>query len=176
MLSRVQFFCNPIDCSPPGSSVHGISQARILEWVAISFSRESFWPRDQTWVSCIGRQVLYCWVSREPCSYHEYILIGKTGTKYGKYKSSQKDMQTGHFRWERVLWRKSEWWARGQEREEEATWSWAIQSLKTHLDKKKIGSCLSGEQVIQEKGRSLYKSSTSVIKNLKHYEGDILIM
>ena len=40
-LSRVQLFCNPMDCSPPGSSIRGISQARILEWVAISFSRGS---------------------------------------------------------------------------------------------------------------------------------------
>ena len=39
--------CNPIDCSPPGSSVHGISQARILEWAATSYSRGSFWLRDQ---------------------------------------------------------------------------------------------------------------------------------
>ena len=38
--------CNPVDCSPPGSSVHGISQARVLEWVAISFSRGSSQPRD----------------------------------------------------------------------------------------------------------------------------------
>ena len=45
--------CNPMDCSPPGSSVHGISQARILEWVAILFSRESSLPRNLTWVSCI---------------------------------------------------------------------------------------------------------------------------
>ena len=43
--------CNPMDCSPPGSSVHGILQARTLEWVAIPFSRGSFWPRDRTWVS-----------------------------------------------------------------------------------------------------------------------------
>ena len=43
--------CNPIDCSLPGSSVHGISQVRILEWVAISFSRGSSYPRDQTQVS-----------------------------------------------------------------------------------------------------------------------------
>ena len=42
--------CNPMDL--PGSSVHGILQARILEWVAMSFSRESPWPRDQTQVSC----------------------------------------------------------------------------------------------------------------------------
>ena len=58
-------FCNPRDCSPPGSSVHGIFQARILEWVAISFSRESSQPRDQTCVSWIGRQILYCWATGE---------------------------------------------------------------------------------------------------------------
>ena len=45
--------CNLMDCSPPGSSVHGISQARILEWVAIPFSRGSSRPRDQTPVSCL---------------------------------------------------------------------------------------------------------------------------
>ena len=41
--------CNPMDCSPPGSPVHGILQARILEWVAISFSTGSSQPRDHTW-------------------------------------------------------------------------------------------------------------------------------
>ena len=46
--------CNPMDYNPPVSSVHGIFQARILEWVAISFSRESSPPRDWTWVSCIA--------------------------------------------------------------------------------------------------------------------------
>ena len=46
--------CNSMDCSPPSSSVRGISQARILEWLAISFSRGSFWPRDWTWVSCLA--------------------------------------------------------------------------------------------------------------------------
>ena len=51
--------CDPMDCSPPGSSVHGILQARILEWVAISFSRGSSWSKDWTHVSCIGRQILY---------------------------------------------------------------------------------------------------------------------
>ena len=43
MLSRFWLFCDPMDCNPPVSSVHGISQARILEWVAISFSRQSSW-------------------------------------------------------------------------------------------------------------------------------------
>ena len=46
--------CDPMNCSPPGSSVHQILQARILKWVAIPFSRESSWPRDWTWVSCIA--------------------------------------------------------------------------------------------------------------------------
>ena len=46
--------CDLLACSPPGSSVHGISQARILEWVAISFARGSSWPRDWTYISCIS--------------------------------------------------------------------------------------------------------------------------
>ena len=45
---------NPMGCSPLGSSVVGILQARILEQVAIPFSRGSSWPRDQSWVSCIA--------------------------------------------------------------------------------------------------------------------------
>ena len=52
--------CDPVDCSPPGSSVHGISQARILVWVAISSSRGSFRSRDRTlvfYVFCAGRQI-----------------------------------------------------------------------------------------------------------------------
>ena len=45
--------CNPMDCSLPGSSTHGIFQAIVLEWIAISFSKGSSQPRDQTRVSCI---------------------------------------------------------------------------------------------------------------------------
>ena len=53
--------CHPMDCSQPGSSVHGILQARILEWVSIFFSRGSSWPRDWThdsWVSCFAGRFL----------------------------------------------------------------------------------------------------------------------
>ena len=53
-LSCVWLFCDPIDYSPPGCSVHGISPARILEWVAIFFSRGSSRPRDWTCISCIS--------------------------------------------------------------------------------------------------------------------------
>ena len=52
--------CNPRDCSPLGSSVHGISQARMLEWVAIPFSRGSSWPSDRTQVSRAAGGFLYC--------------------------------------------------------------------------------------------------------------------
>ena len=52
-------------CNLPESSLHGTSQARILEWVTIPFSRGSSRPRDQTCVSCIGRWILYHWVTRE---------------------------------------------------------------------------------------------------------------
>ena len=47
-----------MDSSPPGSSVHGMFQARILEWVAISYARESSCPRDQTHVAGVGRQIV----------------------------------------------------------------------------------------------------------------------
>ena len=66
--------CNPMDCSPPGPSVYGTFQARILEWVAIS-SRKSSWSVHQICVSsisCIGRQILYHWVTWEA---HKYVVV-----------------------------------------------------------------------------------------------------
>ena len=68
-LSCVQLFATPMDCSPPGSSVHGIFQARILEWVAISFSRGSSQPRDQTRVSRIVGRRFTIWATREALPY-----------------------------------------------------------------------------------------------------------
>ena len=66
MLSHV-WCCNPTDCSQPGSSVHGIFQARTLEWVAISFSRGSSWSKVRTWVFCITGSLLYCrWILHQP--------------------------------------------------------------------------------------------------------------
>ena len=56
--------CDPVDCSPPGSSVHGILQARILEWVAVSFSRGSSRPRDRTRVSCVAGRCFNLWATR----------------------------------------------------------------------------------------------------------------
>ena len=57
--------CNTLDHGSLGYSVHGILQARTLEWVAISFSRRSFQPRDWTHISCIGRWILYQWATGE---------------------------------------------------------------------------------------------------------------
>ena len=53
MLSHVRLFATPLDCNPPDSSVHGILQARILEWIAIPSSRGSSCPKDWTHVSCV---------------------------------------------------------------------------------------------------------------------------
>ena len=57
--------CDPMGCSLPGSSVHGIFQARVLEWVAISFSRGSSRPRDWTQVSCIAGRRFTIWATWE---------------------------------------------------------------------------------------------------------------
>ena len=56
---------DPMDCSLPGSSIHGIFQVIILEWVAISFSRGSSWPRDWTRVSCIEDRRFTIWATKE---------------------------------------------------------------------------------------------------------------
>ena len=56
--------CDPMDCNPPGSSIQGILQARILEWVTISFSKGSSWPRDRTWVSLTAGRFFTVWATR----------------------------------------------------------------------------------------------------------------
>ena len=57
--------CSPMDCSPPGSSIHGVFQARVLQYVAISFSRGSSPPRDGTQVSRIAGRCFTFWATRE---------------------------------------------------------------------------------------------------------------
>ena len=65
--------CDPVDCSLPGYSIHGIFQARILEWVAFPFSKGSSQPRDQTQFSCIAGGFFTNWVTREV---HFVIKLG----------------------------------------------------------------------------------------------------
>ena len=75
-LNHVQLFVTLWIGTLPGSTGHGILQARILEWVAISSSRGSSWPRDWTGISCIsciGRSILYHWATREATCIHIYI-------------------------------------------------------------------------------------------------------
>ena len=75
---HVWLFCNPMNCSPPGFSVHEIFQARILQGITISFSRVLSRPRDWTCVSCTCllhcRQILYHWATREAHNhYHSHL-------------------------------------------------------------------------------------------------------
>ena len=69
--------CDSTNCSPPGSSVHGVSQARILKWVAISFSRGSSQPRDQTHVSCWQADSLPLSHLGSPCKFKERFIKRK---------------------------------------------------------------------------------------------------
>ena len=66
--------CDPMDCIPPDSSVHGILQARILEWIAILFSRGSSWSRDQTKISCIVGRFFTIWATRE-AQYSQLTMV-----------------------------------------------------------------------------------------------------
>ena len=78
--------CDRMDCSPPGSSVHGILQARILEWAAISFSRGSSQPREQTQVSCIAGS-LYHLSHQKLLLIHKVVLfqVCRCATKWFSY-------------------------------------------------------------------------------------------
>ena len=121
-LSRVRLFCDPVDCSPPGFSVRGISQARILEWVAISYSRGSSRSRNQTCVSsisCTGGQILYhrtiweglgCLCSNCPgssgflrqeyeCKYYIWDVPGSVVRKWGSEMGGKKASNEGIHEW-----------------------------------------------------------------------------
>ena len=65
VIQSCSTLCDPMECSLPGSSVHGISQARILEWAAIPFSGGFSWHRDRTRIFSINRWILYHWATRE---------------------------------------------------------------------------------------------------------------
>ena len=76
------FLCNPKDCSPPGSSVHEILQARILEWGAISFSRGSSQSSGWTWVSHIAGRFFTVWTTREASTVVWLTIIGNVFSVY----------------------------------------------------------------------------------------------
>ena len=80
--------------SPPGSSVHGVLQARVLEWVAISFSRGSSWPRDWTWVSCIAGRFFTIWATRKMCI--KYITVTRSNTNMSYFYYMYKEILSNH--------------------------------------------------------------------------------
>ena len=102
--------CDFIDCSPPGSSVHGILQARILEWGAIPFSRGSSRPRDRTQVSHIAGRFFTIWAIREVSVLVGYLrifvynLLGKMALCQGT-----DDAGLLWMRWQDVLWGMRRW-------------------------------------------------------------------
>ena len=69
--------CDPVDCNPPGSPVHGILQESILKWVDIPFSMGSFWPKNRTHISWPGRQVIYHWPIYIWSSLEIYVYISR---------------------------------------------------------------------------------------------------
>ena len=76
------WLCNPMNCSPLSSSVHGISRARILEWVAISFSKGSSWHRDWTHVPCIGKWILYFWSHQGRLNFKSIVQFSSVAQLY----------------------------------------------------------------------------------------------
>ena len=103
--------CDTMDCSPPGSSVHGIFQATMLKCIVISYSRGSSWPSDWTWfswVSCIGRWILYHWATKEALhSFFKYIFRIEVWLIYNVILISAvqelKEMQVWSLGWEDPL-------------------------------------------------------------------------
>ena len=79
--------CDPMDCSPPGSFVHEIFQARILEWVATFFSRRSSQPRDRTWVSHVAGRLFTIRANDESVESLSHMMPAVTKI-YGDLKSS----------------------------------------------------------------------------------------
>ena len=77
-----------MDCSPPGSTVHGIVQARTLEWSAIPFSRGSSWSSVQTWLSCMAGRSFTIWATREVWD------VAKTRDKFGSICGGNRILNT----------------------------------------------------------------------------------
>ena len=99
--SRPALCEDPMDCSPPDSCVHGISQARILEWVVIPFSRGSSLPGDQIQVSCIAGRFFTSWATWEPIQVHEWVsesgsVVSDSSRPHGLYTPwNSPDQNTG---------------------------------------------------------------------------------
>ena len=107
--------CDPIDSSPPGSSAHGIFQARILEWIAMPSSRGPSCAGVWTCISCIGRRILYHWVTRESpmlrahaCSWRD-LSRGEFSTEVGQ-RSTESRLQLIEDRQINIITLSCIWW------------------------------------------------------------------
>ena len=113
-LSHV-WLCDPVDYSLPGSSDHGIFQARVLEWVAMSFSSRSSWPRDQTRVSRIVVKRFAVWAAREAILSLDSYNAKKRRRQWHPTpvlvpgKSHGLRTLVGYRPWVRIEWDTSEW-------------------------------------------------------------------
>ena len=96
-LGCVRLFCDPMDCTLPGSSVHGISQARILEWVAIPFSRGSSWPKDWTKVSHLAGRFFTIWATGETIHQFKPWKIAHHWPQEGKVGNSSRLTHSWYF-------------------------------------------------------------------------------
>ena len=114
-----------MDCSPPGSSVLGISQIRILEWVAVPFSRSSSWPRDRALISCIAGRFFTAEPSGKPIysqafSYKEKNLLDSLLEVWDTVTNNDKDdtllLTFGNVRGEKFKKRIKWWWKMGNQR------------------------------------------------------------
>ena len=117
LLSRV-WLCNPMDCSPPGSSVHRILQARILEPVAISFSRRSSWPRDRAWVSCIAGGFFTIWATRQAQWKGKFAL-------FQKLKTVQRPTPLTDNQWARAFRSRGRGYVKEQHSQLWSSWNWS---------------------------------------------------
>ena len=97
--------CNPKAFIPPGSSVHGVLKRRILQWVAISFCRGSSRSRDRTYISCIGRKILYHWATRKATSMFHYkcVKMSQWGFDYASDSPIGFDLVPSILHWALVL-------------------------------------------------------------------------
>ena len=96
-LQACQTLCDPMDCSPPSSPVHEDSQARALEWVAMTSSRGSSWPRDWTWVSygsCTAGCILCYWGNPQTL-----VILSKEGGASGRKANWKWDKQINKKSW-----------------------------------------------------------------------------
>ena len=94
--------CDPMDCSLPGSSVHGIFRARILEWVAISFSKGSSLPKDRTQVSCTASRFFTIWATREAHGTRYFLPYYVSHFQMGKQRLKEKIVRGKLQGWEQT--------------------------------------------------------------------------